>query len=89
MSLAADQQKKDSRFTFQKTLFSNWEIIQSATINPSKILDTKNNFGSIAVVKKADLFLLDANPFEDLNNLSKINLVINEGEVINTAMIIK
>jgi imidazolonepropionase-like amidohydrolase len=66
---------------------SNWQIIQSATINPTKILDKEDSLGSIAVGKKADLVLLNANPVEDLDNITNINLVINKGKVIDVGEI--
>ncbi|MDQ2720660.1 MAG: amidohydrolase family protein [Bacteroidota bacterium] len=68
---------------------SNWQIIQSATINPTKILDKQHSLGSIAIGKKADLVLLNANPVEDLDNITHINLVINKGKVIDPDEIIK
>jgi imidazolonepropionase-like amidohydrolase len=68
---------------------SNWQIIQSATINPTKILDKQKSLGSIAVGKKADLVLLNANPVEDLDNITNINLVINKGKVIDVGEIVK
>lgn len=58
-------------------------IIQSATINPAKILNHQDSLGSIAIGKKADLILLNANPVDDIHNVSKIELVINKGYVIN------
>jgi imidazolonepropionase-like amidohydrolase len=79
----------DELLVMKQSGLTNWQIIESATINPSKILSDKNNFGSIAVGKKADLVLLNANPIEDLNNLTDINLVINKGEVINPATIVQ
>ncbi len=62
---------------------TNWEIIQSATINPAKILNHQNSTGSIATGKTADLILLDANPVDSIQHIRKINLVINKGHVIN------
>lgn len=62
---------------------SNWQILQAATINPAKILNHQDSLGSIAVGKKADLVLLNSNPVEDINNITKISLVINKGVAIN------
>jgi hypothetical protein len=73
----------------QKAGMSNWQVLQSATVNASKILSRANNFGSIAVGKKANLVLLDANPVESLDNLTQINLVINKGFVIKPDTLIK
>ena len=61
---------------------SNWQIIQSATINPTRILNLQDSLGSITVGKKADLVLLNANPVDDIRNISQIDLVVNKGHVI-------
>ena len=73
----------------QKTGMSNWQIIRSATINSAKIFDHEKTEGSIAVGKKANAVLLNANPVENLENLKKINLVINKGFVIAPDTLIK
>ena len=62
---------------------TNWQIIQTATINPTKILNHQDSMGSITVGKKADMVLLNANPIDSLENITDINLVINKGHVIN------
>lgn len=68
---------------------SNWQVIQSATINPAYILGKEKETGSIAKGKTADLVLLNANPLDDLNNLTKIDLVINKGNVIKPDTLIQ
>ncbi len=79
----------DELLAMKQSGLSNWQIIQSATINPAKILEKEKGMGSIAVGNKADMLILNANPVENLENLTKINLVINKGQVINPATIIK
>ncbi|MFT3908569.1 MAG: amidohydrolase family protein [Ferruginibacter sp.] len=68
---------------------SNWQVLQSATINPTYILGKEKQTGSIAVGKTADLVLLNANPVDSLQNLEKIDLVINKGFVIRPDTLIK
>ncbi|MEO6489855.1 MAG: amidohydrolase family protein [Ferruginibacter sp.] len=68
---------------------SNWQVLQSATINPSYILGKEKESGSIAIGKKADMILLNANPTEDLGNLEQIVLVINKGYVINPDTLVR
>jgi imidazolonepropionase-like amidohydrolase len=68
---------------------SNWQIIQSATINEAKIFNKENSTGSIAVGKKADMILLDANPVDSLDNLTKIALVFHKGAIIDPDTLIK
>jgi imidazolonepropionase-like amidohydrolase len=67
----------------QKAGLTNWQILQSATINPAKIFNKENSTGSISVGKQANLVLLNANPLEDLENLTKIELVFNRGHAID------
>ena len=73
----------------QQTGMNNWQVLQSATINPTYILGKEKESGSIAVGKKADLLLLNANPVENLDNLQQINLVINKGIIIKPDTLIK
>lgn len=68
---------------------SNWQVLQSATVNPMYILNKEDESGSIAAGKIADLLLLTANPIDDLNNLTRIDLVINKGNLIKPDTLIK
>ena len=68
---------------------SNWQVLQSATVNPMYILNKEVESGSIAAGKIADLVLLTANPLDDLNNLTRIDLVINKGNLIKPDTLIK
>ena len=72
----------------KKSGMSNWQVIQSATINPTKIFNRENISGSISEGKIADLVLLNSNPVENLDNLSQINLVFKSGEMINPEKIV-
>ena len=73
----------------QESGMSTWKIIQASTINGAKIFDKENEFGSVDIGKKANLILLDANPIEDIENLTKINIVINKGIVFKPNEILK
>jgi len=73
--------------SMKKSGLNNWQVLQSATINPSHLFDITT--GSIGVNKKADLLLLEANPADDLKNLEKISLVINKGHIIKPDTLIK
>lgn len=73
----------------KKSGISNWQILQSATINPAYILNKEKETGSIAAGKMADMVLLKANPVDDLQNLQQISLVINKGHVIKPDTLIK
>ncbi|WP_299781613.1 amidohydrolase family protein [uncultured Formosa sp.] len=67
----------------QKSGMSNWQILQASTINGAKIFDKDTNFGTVSIGKKANLLLLDANPIDAIENLTKINTIINKGTLFN------
>ncbi len=69
--------------SMQKSGMSNWQIIQASTINGAKILNKETEFGTIAVGKKANLILLNANPIDAIENITKIYRVINKGVVFD------
>lgn len=73
----------------QKSGMSNWKIIVASTINGAKILNKENELGSITVGKKANLILLNANPIDAIENVTKIYRVINKGAVINPETLIE
>jgi imidazolonepropionase-like amidohydrolase len=73
----------------QKAGMSNWQIIQASTINGAKILNKENEFGTISIGKKANLILLNENPIDNLDNITKINKVINRGVVFKPNELIK
>ncbi len=68
---------------------SNWQIIEASTINGAKVLDKENEFGSVAVGKKANLVLLNANPVEDIEHVTDINTVVNNGITFQPDEILK
>jgi imidazolonepropionase-like amidohydrolase len=73
----------------QKAGMNNWQIMQASTVNGAKMLAKENEFGTIAVGKKANLILLNANPIEDLENSTKIDKVINKGVVFSPENIVQ
>jgi len=73
----------------KKSGMNNWQILQASTINGAKILNKESEFGSVAIGKKANLILLDANPVQDLENITKINRVINKGMVFDPMKLVK
>lgn len=68
---------------------TEWQVLQSATINPAKILNKEKDFGSIEVGKAADLVLLNSNPVENLGNLSDISAIFRNGMPIDLKRIVK
>ncbi|RYF96761.1 MAG: amidohydrolase, partial [Chitinophagaceae bacterium] len=67
--------------TMKLSGMSNWQILQASTINGAKVVGKETEFGSITAGKKANLVLLDANPVDSLENITRINRVINRGVV--------
>ncbi len=62
---------------------SNYEALQTATINPSRTHDFLNSQGSIETGKIANLILTEGNPLEDLNVLRNPEMVLVRGHQIN------
>ncbi|GAA4396844.1 amidohydrolase family protein [Nibrella viscosa] len=61
---------------------SNYEALQTATINPSRTHDFLTNQGSIEVGKVANLILTENNPLEDLDVLKNPELILVRGRRI-------
>lgn len=59
---------------------SSYDIIKSGTTNVGQYFKTQDDFGTVAVGKRADLILLDANPLEDLANLQRQAGVMVRGQ---------
>ncbi len=57
------------------------EALQTATLNPARVLEMADSLGSIEPGKLADLVLLDANPLEDIRNTQKIRAVVADGRL--------
>ncbi|WNM18676.1 amidohydrolase family protein [Flavobacterium capsici] len=73
----------------QKSGMNTWQIIQASTINGAKILNKEKEFGTISAGKKANLILLNANPIDNLDNITKIDKVINKGVVFSPEKIVE
>jgi len=71
----------DELLVMKQSGLTNWQIIQSATINAAKGFGKDKEFGSIDKGKIADLLLLDRNPVDDLSVLSAIEKVIHRGAI--------
>lgn len=64
----------------QQSGMSNWDIMQASTVNGAKLFGKENEFGTVSTGKKANLLLLDANPIEDIENVTQIHTIFNQGE---------
>jgi imidazolonepropionase-like amidohydrolase len=62
--------------------FTPYEAIKTATVNAANVVESmigKGNFGTIEVGKRADLILIEGNPFDDIENLSSLQRVMASG----------
>jgi imidazolonepropionase-like amidohydrolase len=73
----------------KKSGMSNWQVLQSATINPAKIFNKENISGSVSIGKIADLVLVNSNPVENIEHLTEVNLVFKNGEMVDSEKTIK
>ena len=60
-------------------------VLESATRVPAEWLGVAEDRGTVAVGKRADLLLLDANPLEDIANSRRISAVIVNGRYLPKA----
>jgi imidazolonepropionase-like amidohydrolase len=61
---------------------SNMEALLAATKTAAEILRLDHMIGTIEVGKVADLVLLDANPLDDIRNLTKVGRVFQSGKEV-------
>jgi hypothetical protein len=73
----------------QSSGMNNWQILRASTMNGAKVLGQEREFGSVTIGKLANLVLLDADPIKDIENISRIHLVINRGVVIDPDTLIR
>ncbi len=59
------------------------DALRSATIWPAEFLGQAHSIGSIAIGKRADLVLLDADPLEDINYTQRIRAVVLDGRLLD------
>ena len=59
------------------------EALQTATINPVKVLNIQAEYGSVEIGKKADLLILNKNPLDDISNTLTVSNTIKNGKLLN------
>lgn len=62
---------------------SPYEVLQTATVNPSRFLGIEEEVGTIEIGKRADLLLVDQNPLLDLTTLRNPDGVMVRGRWLN------
>jgi imidazolonepropionase-like amidohydrolase len=58
------------------------QIIEAATRHAARVCRLEKELGTLQPGKRADLFVVEGNPLEDLNTLTKTRLVIHDGVII-------
>ena len=61
------------------------QALQTATLNPARVLKVADDLGTVEPGKLADMVLLDANPLEDIRNTQKIRAVVADGRLYRKA----
>jgi len=64
---------------FVKAGLSPYEAIKAGTSDAARFLNQENEFGTVAVGRRADLILLSANPLDDVGNVTKRTGVMVRG----------
>lgn len=73
----------DELALFVNAGFTPGEALQTATSNVAQYAGQSREFGTLAVGKRADIVLLDANPLEDIAHTRKIHAVILGGRLFS------
>ena len=60
-----------------------WQTLVAATKHGAAICGVGDELGTVEVGKVADLIVVGANPLDDINNVRKLQLVLQNGEVIS------
>jgi hypothetical protein len=61
------------------------ETLQTATINPARVLGMTDSLGTVEPGKLADLVLLDVNPLQDISGTQRIRAVVADGRLYRRA----
>ena len=65
---------------FVKAGLSPYEAIKAGTSDAARFLNQENEFGTVALGRRADLILLSANPLDDVGNVTKRTGVMVRGQ---------
>jgi imidazolonepropionase-like amidohydrolase len=68
---------------------TTYKALRAATADPARFLGIDSENGTIAVNKRADLLLIDANPLEDVLNLWRRSGVVVNGRWLPTAQLLR
>jgi len=63
-------------------MFSMQDVIRIMTLNTATFLNLQNEIGTITPMKRADIELVQGNPFEDFHALLDTRVVLKDGKVV-------
>jgi hypothetical protein len=63
-------------------MFSMQDVIRIMTLNTATFLNLQNDIGSLAPKKRADIVLVQGNPFQDFNDLLNVMVVLKDGKIV-------
>lgn len=58
------------------------DVIRVLTINTAAFMNMQNEIGTLEPLKRADIVLVEGDPFEDFNDLLKTRVVLKDGKVV-------
>lgn len=64
---------------------SPYEAIKAATVNAAEFLESSADVGTVAVGKRADLILVEADPLKDVKNTTRLAGVMTRGQWLTAA----
>jgi imidazolonepropionase-like amidohydrolase len=65
------------------------EVLRSATVSGARAMRRERELGTIAPGRLADFVLLDADPLTSLDNLTRINRVVKDGQLYDPDELIR
>ena len=68
---------------YKEAGLSNYQVLQTATANASRVHETMSDMGTIEKGKVANLLLLEDNPLEDLSALQRASAVFVRGRMLS------
>lgn len=66
-----------------------FQTLQTATVNPARLLAADADLGTIQVGKLADLVVVDGDPLVDIKAARRVRTVIKNGEIYDLATLIR
>ncbi|WZL81874.1 amidohydrolase family protein [Vallitaleaceae bacterium 9-2] len=69
--------------------FTPYEILETVTINPARMLAIQDRVGTIKLNNDADLLIVDNNPLDNIENAMEIYAVMTKGRYLNQEWIKK